>query len=124
MEERQNNATLLRRAELFSDCWTCCLIKRNSIEHLIEQKMLDENLPTWAAKQSNNVEANKVNVGALNPTSFDSLTRASNSLLSARERRRNAPTCQTHVRGVQSLNLGAIGNDNGDSNKNVTNLHV
>ena len=86
--------------------------------------MLDENLPTWAAKQSNNVEANKVNVGALNPTSFDSLTRALNSLLSARERRRNAPTCQTHVRGVQSLYLGAIGNDNGDSNKNVTNLHV
>ena len=38
--------------------------------------MLDEHLPTWAAKRSNNVGSSKI--GALNPTLFDSLARAVN----------------------------------------------
>ena len=48
--------------------------KSNSIQHLIEQKMLDEHHPTWAAKRSNNVGSSKV--GTLNPTLFHSLARA------------------------------------------------
>ena len=44
------------------------------MQHLIEQKMLDELLPTWAAKQVNNVGSSKVAV--LNPTLFDSLAMA------------------------------------------------
>ena len=50
--------------------------KANSIQHLIEQKMLDEHDPTWVAKRSNNVGSSKV--GVLNPTLFDSLARALN----------------------------------------------
>ena len=42
-------------------------------------KMLDEHHPTWVAKRSNNVRSSKV--GALNITSFDSLTRALDSLV-------------------------------------------
>ena len=48
--------------------------KSNSIQHLTQQKMLDEHHPTWAAKRSNNVGSNKV--GTSNPTLFDSLARA------------------------------------------------
>ena len=44
------------------------------MQHLIAQNMLDEHLPTWAAKQSNNVGSSKVAV--LNPTLFDSLATA------------------------------------------------
>ena len=60
LEERQNTATF-------------CQIK-SSIQDLIEQKMLDEHLPTWLAKRSNNVGSSKV--GAVNPTLFDSLASA------------------------------------------------
>ena len=46
--------------------------KSNSIQHLVEQKMLDEHHPTWAPKRSNNVGSSRV--GTLNPTLLDSLT--------------------------------------------------
>ena len=74
LEERQKSATFFRRAELLG-----IMFDQNQTQHLIEQKMLDEHHPTWAAKRSNNVGLSKV--GTLNPTLFDSLAKALTILL-------------------------------------------
>ena len=63
LEERQNTATFVGRAELLGEMFDQ---KQTLSNILIEQKMLDEHHATWEAKRSNSVGSSKV--GTLNPT--------------------------------------------------------
>ena len=65
LEERQNTATLLRRAELLVAMFDKKQTPSNT--RLIEQEMLDQHHPTWVPKRSNN----DANAMLLNPLSWE-----------------------------------------------------